>query len=97
MGLISSGEARRSGGWGPSINHPTGWQAVTRCLPGECLAVVHTFSSTPAATGPVPLPPGKWQIADTFAEVSASISVQNGALHWNAPGDFAGAVVHLTC
>ena len=93
--LISSGEARRTGEWGPSTNHPTGWQAVVRCLSGECLVVLHAFDAAPATIGPVSLPAGDWRLAEVFAEASDRISLQNGAIHWNDPGDFAGAVVRL--
>jgi len=93
--LISSGEAARSGEWGPSANHPTGWQAVTRCLPGECLVVLHAFEAAPDMAGPVLLPAGNWQIADLFAEPPATVSIRNGALYWNNPGDFASAVAYL--
>ena len=92
--VLFTNNSARTGAWGPSLNHPSGWQAVISESDNECVLILHSFQAAPGTIGPIKLTPGKWEIRKCLAENPESMVLSEEGLSWISPGDFAGAVVH---
>lgn len=96
--IISRGQSRRFGPEVQSYRHAEGWQAVVRVgsTGKQALIVAHTFAKPGQTTLSIPLPTGKWKVADTLLEKSGGVSLAKGELQWQPKGQWAAAVVLLT-
>ena len=96
--IISRGQSRRFGPEIQSYRHAEGWQAVVRVgsTGKQALIVAHTFAKPGQTTLSIPLPTGKWKVADTLLEKSGGVSLAKGELQWQPKGQWAAAVVLLT-
>ena len=92
--IIKRGTSRKFGELGESWRHPAGWQAVLRIAADgrEGLVVVHGFSRAPRRVR-VPLPVGRWTIAEKFPRMTARVAGRS--LEIGLPGDFSGGVLHI--
>lgn len=92
--IIKHGRSRHFGTLGESWRHPVGWQAVRRehADGSSMLVVAHFFAGAPAQVS-IPLPPGRWQVAEHFHAPGSR--VEQGALHVPVAGDFSAAAVLL--
>ncbi|RYD22603.1 MAG: alpha-galactosidase, partial [Verrucomicrobiaceae bacterium] len=91
--VIRDGTSRNHGTIGPSLRHPTGWQAVVRVSGNRCLVVIHTFENAPAEVM-VPLE-GGWEIVSRFGDgYIAEVIVEDG-IRLNLSRDFAALVLLL--
>jgi alpha-galactosidase len=62
---IASGSPHRFGPDVLSWRHPQGWQAVRFDAGRECVVVAHAFAGAPERIN-IPLPEGRWRIADAI-------------------------------
>jgi len=95
--VIRKGRSYRYGPDVPVYRHPEGWQAVVRvgATGKQVLVVVHTFAKPGQTTLKIPLPAGKWKLADTLTEKSTGVKLTKGELHWQPKGEWAGMVALL--
>lgn len=96
--IISRGRSRRYGPEVQSYRHAEGWQAVVRVghTGKQALVVAHTFAMPGQTTLRIPLPTGKWKIADTLLEKPDGVSLAKSGLQWQPKGQWAAAVILLT-
>lgn len=95
--ILKHGVSRLHRQLGESWRHPCGWQALSRVSADgqQALVVAHAFAGAPSVA-PIPLPPGVWQVVESFAEPSAGpVVVQNSQLTLPFTGDFSAQVIHL--
>ncbi|MCF7689156.1 MAG: alpha-galactosidase [Cephaloticoccus sp.] len=96
--IIRRGRSYRHGPEVLAYRHAEGWQAVVRVgtTGKQALVVAHTFAKPGQTTVRVPLPTGKWKVADTLMEKSGGVTLAQGKLRWQPKGEWAAAVVLLT-
>jgi len=95
--VIKHGSSRRYGPTVASYRHPQGWQGVVRTSAdgNTVLVVVHAFAGSQPARIGVPLPPGRWTVAQEFSEGATSATVDGGTALVPLDGEFTGRVVLL--
>jgi len=96
--IIRRGRSYRHGPEVQAYRHAQGWQAVVRVgsTGRRALVVAHTFAKPGRTTVRVPLPTGKWKLADMLVEKAGGVSLAKGELHWQPKGEWAAVVVLLT-
>ena len=96
--IIRRGRSYRHGPEVQSYRHAAGWQAVVR-VGSTCrqtLVVAHTFAKPRQTALRIPLPSGKWKLADSLQEKSGDVTVVKGELRWIPHGEWAATVILLT-
>ena len=96
-GAIKAGRSYRHGPAVKTYRRAEGWQAVVRVgVDGrEALVVAHTFAKPSLATLRIPLPKGRWRVADEFPAARSVVKLAAGELRWKHPGAWSGAVILL--
>lgn len=92
---LSEGICHRYGPPVKSYTHPVGWQALVRETETSCVIVAHTFGASPPEIV-IPLPEGRWILDETFLECADQVILEDSALRWLQPGEFAGAGLRFT-
>lgn len=96
--IIRRGRSYRHGPEVQSYRHAAGWQAVVRVgsTGRQALVVAHTFAKPRQTALRIPLPSGKWKLADSLQEKSGDVTVVKGELRWIPHGEWAATVILLT-
>lgn len=87
--LLLNSRIRRLSAFGPSYNHPTGWQGVWRHGDQHSTLVLHSFADSPEQIGPIDHP--GLELETIFAVNPASLLSSGESLSWHNPGDFNAA------
>ena len=95
--VIRSGRSRRHGPDVAAYRHAQGWQAVVRAgTDGSSLLVVgHAFEKRGVKVIRVPLPPGRWRVANELHSDRRGVTLAKGELRWQPAGDWSACVVLL--
>ncbi len=95
--VIRTGRSRRYGPDVVAYRRAEGWQAVVRVgASGKQLLVVgHAFANPGVKTIRVPLPPGRWRVANELHTDRRGVTLAKGQLHWTPAGDWSANVVLL--
>ena len=96
--IIRRGRSHRHGPDVQAYRHAEGWQAVVRigATGRQALVVAHTFAKSGRGPIPIPLPAGRWRIAETLREPAAGVTLTKTKLRWHPRADWAATVVLLT-
>lgn len=96
--VIRRGRSYRHGPDVAAYRHPQGWQAVVRvaATDRQALVVAHTFAQPGQTVLRLPLPDGRWHIADALLEKPGALKLAAGELHWQPQGEWSAAVALLT-
>lgn len=89
--LLLASTTERLSNFGPSYNHPTGWQGVWRHGESTSTLVLHTFGNAPESIGPIPC--GQKMLRNILSAPFDQIRQTKDGIVWESPGDFAGAVL----
>ena len=95
--VIRRGRSRR---YGPDVlayRHAQGWQAVARAGADgkQVLVVGHAFEQPGVRTIRVPLPPGRWRVANELHSDRRGVTAAKGELRWQPAGEWSACVVLL--
>jgi len=95
--VIRRGRSRRYGPEVLAYRHPQGWQAVVRvgATGRQALVVGHVFARPGATTIRVPLPPGRWRVANELHTDRRGVVLTAGELRWRPAGEWSACVVLL--
>ena len=96
--VIRRGRSRRYGPDVAAYRHARGWQAVVRAGADgkQVLVVGHAFENPGVKTVRVPLPPGRWRVANELHTDRRGVTLAKGELRWTPAGDWSACVVLLT-
>ncbi|MFI5357735.1 MAG: glycoside hydrolase family 36 protein [Opitutales bacterium] len=95
--IIRRGRSRRYGPEVVAYRHAQGWQVVVRAgADGKRLLLVgHTFAKPGVKTIRVPLPPGRWRVANELHAGRRGVTLAKGELCWRPAGEWSACVVLL--
>jgi alpha-galactosidase len=95
--VIRDGRSRRHGPVVGAYRHARGWQAMVRtAADGRAVLVVgHTFAAPGVKTIRVPLPPGRWRVAQELNADRRGVVLRAGELRWTPAGEWSASVVLL--
>jgi alpha-galactosidase len=95
--VIRDGRSRRHGPAVGAYRHARGWQAMVRtAADGRAVLVVgHTFAAPGVKTIRVPLPPGRWRVAQELNADRRGVVLRAGELRWTPAGEWSASVVLL--
>lgn len=96
--VIRRGTSRRYGPEVVAYRHAQGWQVVVRrgASGRQLLVVGHAFAQPGVKTIRVPLPPGRWRVAEELHTDRRGAAVAKGELSWTPAGEWSATVVRLT-
>ena len=95
--VIRNGRSRRYGPDVAAYRHAQGWQVVVRVGAGgrQLLVVGHAFAKIGVKTIRVPLPPGRWRVAEELHTDRRGLTLTRGELRWQPAGEWSANVVLL--
>jgi alpha-galactosidase len=95
--IIRRGRSYRHGPAVAAYRHAEGWQAMVRVSANgkQALVVGHTFAKPGVKTIRVPLPPGKWRVAEELHTDRKGATVAKGELRWTPAGEWSAFVALL--
>jgi alpha-galactosidase len=92
--VIRDGRSRLHRAMGLSWNEPRGWQAVVRHTHDAALVVAHVFQDCQSPCLDIPLPAGRWQVAESFG-AAAGLTVAQSQFNITGLETYSGVAVLL--